>query len=79
MFSGYQDIIVNLKGELLELKETNVTLLANSESKIAIAKMENQIKLLKSKNTDLLDRIKELELFIEKMEEQRQEVKEEYQ
>lgn len=41
MFSGYQDIIIKLKSELLELKEENVTLLANSESKIALAKLDN--------------------------------------
>ena len=67
MFSGYQDIILNLKSELLQLKEANVTLLANSESKITIVKLENEIKMAKDKNTDLLDRIKELEIFIEKM------------
>ena len=67
MFSGYQDIILNLKSELLQQKEANVTLLANSESKITIVKLENEIKMAKDKNTDLLDRIKELEIFIEKM------------
>lgn len=49
MFIGYQEIISRLKDEMIQLKEENVNLGNNSESKITIVKLEREIKILESK------------------------------
>lgn len=76
MFEKYQAIVAQLKDELLSLKEENITLAENSDSKITIAKLEREIKILNNKNEDLFSRIKELEEFLEKSEAQRADEKE---
>ena len=68
MFAGYQDIIVKLKDEILGLKEQNVILGENNDSKVKIAQLEREIKITNSKNADLLARTKDLESSIQKLE-----------
>lgn len=58
MFEGYQDVIANLKDEIIKLKEENVNLSSNSESKITIVKLEREVKLLQGKVDDLMIRNK---------------------
>ena len=55
-----------------------MTLGENSDSKIAILKLQADNQVLQNKNTDLLSRIKELEVYIEKLNEQKKEEKDEY-
>lgn len=55
-----------------------MTLMENSDSKIAIMKFENDIQVLNNKNNGLLERIKELEVYIEKISEEKKEEKIEF-
>ena len=53
MFTGYQEIIGNLKTEIIELKEKNVDLSDRSEYKVEILKLERDNKMLRNKLDDL--------------------------
>lgn len=67
MFVGYQEIICKLKDEIIQLKEENVNLSNNSQSKITIVKLEREIKILQNKNEDLMNRHKEMESIIQRL------------
>lgn len=67
MFVGYQEIIGKLKDEIIQLKEENVNLSNNSQSKISIVKLEREIKILQNKNEDLMNRHKEMESIIQRL------------
>ena len=67
MFVGYQEIIGKLKDEITQLKEENVNLSNNSQSKITIVKLEREIKILQNKNEDLMNRHKEMESIIQRL------------
>lgn len=67
MFVGYQEIIGKLKDEIIQLKEENVNLSNNSQSKITIVKLEREIKILQNKNEDLMNRHKEMESIIQRL------------
>ena len=67
MFVGDQEIIGKLKDEIIQLKEENVNLSNNSQSKITIVKLEREIKILQNKNEDLMNRHKEMESIIQRL------------